>query len=464
MSKDEKKLARSSKKKLPIVFSELSQKDLKSLYACSEIRVLKMGEFLLKEGDIGHEVYVILEGELKIVKGNQGRSAEIARVCSGDCVGEISFSKKVPRTASAIASVPSRVMAINEAALKTLNAESQLFFLKRLNDLSNKRISQLISNERDLTKQNKILIAQIHSDRSQRDIDYSDSAMIRSIIKKVPRLPSFASTLLIRMAQENTSLHEASELIKQDPSSVAVVLKAVNSTYYGFPQKVCDVNRALILIGFSRVYQLIIEEGLQRTMPSSPGFTAIQSHSVAISHIAFGLSLASRTVNPSEMSTIGLLHDLGRGLILLLKKQNPSLGIFIDSLDHARLCALLLKEWGMPDILVRSLEFQSYPEILPPDRIPNEIRSNVALLYLAHLCFELFKGVSDGRSGHMFTVEYRRLFDWHQMDLRQLVRKNLLPTLVKGINGYPIAFRNLVKEYIFRESASVNGVSPPKRI
>ena len=462
MSKDEKKLARPSKKNLQSIFSELSQKDLKTLYACSEIRGLKRGEFLLKEGDIGHEVYVILEGELKIVKENQGRPEEIAKVSSGDCVGEIAFSKKVPRTASAIASMPSRVMAINEAALKALNTESQLLFLKKLNDLANKRISQLISSEWDLKNQNKILIEQIYSDRSQRDINYSDSAMIRGIIKKVPRLPSFASTLLIRMAQENTSLHEASDLIKQDPSSVAVVLKAVNSAYYGFNQKVSDVNRALVLIGFSRVYQLIIEKGLQCTMPNSPGFTAIQSHSVAISHIAFGLSLASRTVNPSEMSTIGLLHDLGRGLILLLKKQNPSLGIFIDSLDHARLGALLLKEWGMPDTLVRSLEFQSYPKILPPDRIPKEIRSSVALLYLAHLCFELFKGDSDGGSVHMFTVEYRRLFNWHQMDLSQLVRKNLLPTLVKGINGYPIAFRNLVKEYIYRERASVNGVSSPK--
>jgi len=133
MSKDEKKLARPSKKNLQSIFSELSQKDLKTLYACSEIRGLKRGEFLLKEGDIGHEVYVILEGELKIVKENQGRPEEIAKVSSGDCVGEIAFSKKVPRTASAIASMPSRVMAINEAALKALNTESQLLFLKKLN-------------------------------------------------------------------------------------------------------------------------------------------------------------------------------------------------------------------------------------------------------------------------------------------------------------------------------------------
>ena len=455
MPKDEKRSAGSSKRGLQTIFPELSQKDLKTLYACSEIRGLKTGEFLLKEGDTGRDVYVILEGELKIIKGNNGRSEEIARRCSGDWVGEISFSKKLLRTSSAVAGAPSRVMAINGATLKALDSQGQLFFLKRLNDLANRRISQLVSIERELKSLNKNLINRIYSDRSQQCINYSESKMVRGIIKKIPRLPSFASTLLIQMAQANTSSSEAADLIKQDPSSVAVVLKAVNSACYGLSQKVSDVNRALILMGFSSIYQLIIAEGVQRTMPNSPSFTAIQSHSVAISHIAFGLSLASRVGNPSEAATIGLLHDLGRGLILLLKKQNPSLGILIDSLDHARLCALLLKEWGMPDILVRSLEFQSYPEISPPDMIPMEIRNSVALLYLAHLCFRLFEGKSGDTPTDLFTAEYMRLFDWHQLGLSQLVQKNLLPTFVKGINGYPVAFRELLKEYISRETPPV---------
>lgn len=452
MATSTQRLEKLSGKDFQSIFSDLNNKDLKSLYTYSEIRGLTTGEVLMKEGDTGQTVYVILEGELKIIKDMNRRPNQVARLRSGDWVGEIAFSKKAPRTASAVASVPSSVIAISSSTLNALDADAQVFFLKKLNDLANERISQLVSSERGLNNLNRRLIDRIYHDRSHSGINYNDSEMIRGIIKKVPRLPSFASTLLIRMAQANTSLSEAADLIKQDPSSVAVVLKAVNSAYYGFNQKISDVNRALILIGFSRIYQLIIAEGLQRTMPSSPSYTAIQSHSVAISHIAFGLSLVSRAGNPSEVATIGLLHDLGRGLILLLKKQNPSLGILIDSLDHARLCALLLKEWGMPEILVRSLEFQSYPEILPPDRIPMEIRNNVALLYLAHLCFRLFTGKSGGTSTDMFTAEYMRLFNWHQLGLSQLVQKRLLPILLKGINGYPIAFRKLLKEYMAQES------------
>ena len=268
--------------------------------------------------------------------------------------------------------------------------------------------------------------------------------------------------MLVQLAKKDISLREAADLIKQDPSSVAVVVKAVNSAYYGFRQKVSDVNHALMLIGISRIYQLIIAEGLRRTMPNTPSFNALQSHSVAISHIAFGLSLTSRTRRPSEMATIGLLHDLGRGVILLLKRQNPSLGILIDSLDHTRLGALLLKEWGMPDTLVRCLEFQSYPELLPPDLIPMEIRNNVAILYLAHLCLKFIEGTSDSALPDIFMVEYMKLLGWDQPDPNRIIRKQLLPIFTKSINTYPIAFRKLLEKYMLRRNQSMNRVTHQK--
>ena len=441
-------LERLPKKDLQSIFPELSERDLKTLYTFSEIKALVTGEALIREGETGQTVYVILNGEFKIVKDVNGQPREIAILHCGDWVGEIAFKKKVAHTASAVATVPSSVMAINEATLNALTVDTQLFFLKRLNDLANERNNQLISSEKELRSLNSRLIERIRSERFQGNVHYGDSEIVRKIIKQIPRLPSFASTLIIRLADKNISLREATELIKQDPSSVAVVLKVVNSSFYGLRQKVSDVNHALVLIGFSRMYQLIIAEGLRSSMPDTPDFNAIQSHSVSISHIAFALSLTSRTGHPSEVATIGLLHDLGRGVILLLKKQNPSLGILIDSLDHAKLGALLLKEWGMPDILSRSLEYQSYPEFLPPDMIQMEVRNDVAILYLAHLCFNLLTGTSQHTLPDIFMAQYLRLLRWEQLDVSQVIQKHLLPTLTKSIETYPIAFRQLLKEYL----------------
>jgi len=223
MANDTHRLERLSKKDLQSIFSGLSEKDLKALYTCSEIKGLTTGEVLMREGDTGQAVYVILEGELKIIKDTNGRPKEIASLRSGDWIGEIAFNNKVLRTASAVASVPSRVMAISGVTLNALNAEAQVFFLRKLNVLANERISQLVSSERALNSLNRRLIDRIHFERFQGKLDYSDSEIVRGIIKKIPRLPSFASALLIQLVQKNISFREAADVIKQDPSPLSLL-------------------------------------------------------------------------------------------------------------------------------------------------------------------------------------------------------------------------------------------------
>ncbi len=448
MTNSEQPLKRLSGRDLAAVFSGLAEKDLKTLYTCSTIRELAAGEFLMRAGDADHAVYVVLQGELKILQEDDGPPEETAVLRVGDWVGEITRNRKNLRTASVVAAAPSRVMAISENTVDALEAEAQMFFLKKLNDLASDRISRLMAGLKEQKALNRRLIERIHADHSHGGVDYNDSEIIRKIISKIPRLPSFASNLLVKLVDKNISLREAADIIKQDPSSVAVVLKAVNSPYYGLRQKISDINHALMLIGFSRIYQLIVTDGLQRTMPNTSSFHALQSHSVAISYIAYGLSLASKSGHPSEMATVGLLHDLGRSIILLLKKQNPSLGILIDSLDHARLGALLLKEWRMPEMLTRSIAFQSCPEFLPPDMIPAEIRSPVALLYLAHLCLDILEGKSGRPLPDLFMENHLKLFGWEKMDLIEIVHKQLLPTLTKTMEAYPIPFRKLLEGYL----------------
>ena len=126
------KLGKAAQKGLAIHFSQLSERDLKTLYTFSEMKALVTGEALIKKENTGQTVYVILNGEFKIVKDTNGQPREIAILHSGDWVGEIAFRKKVAHTASAIATVPSSVMSINEATLDALTIETQILLLKEI--------------------------------------------------------------------------------------------------------------------------------------------------------------------------------------------------------------------------------------------------------------------------------------------------------------------------------------------
>ena len=46
-----------------------------------------------------------------------------------------------------------------------------------------------------------------------------------------------------------------------------------------------------------------------------------------------------------ELFLAGLLHDLGKVVLELLKEQNPNLGFLLQSLDSAKLGSVLLRQW-----------------------------------------------------------------------------------------------------------------------
>ena len=95
------KLEELPKKDFQRIFSDINERDLRTLFTLSEIKALAPGEVLIREGDTDQIAYVILKGEFKIVKDMNGQAKEIAVLHSGDWVGEVAFRKKVPRTASA---------------------------------------------------------------------------------------------------------------------------------------------------------------------------------------------------------------------------------------------------------------------------------------------------------------------------------------------------------------------------
>lgn len=79
--------------------------------------------------------------------------------------------------------------------------------------------------------------------------------------------------------------------------------------------KISGIQHAVVLLGLNEIYELFVSEGVKRTMPNTPFYRDLHEHSVAISHICFALSQESNVGKPVQIATIGLLHDLGKGVI-----------------------------------------------------------------------------------------------------------------------------------------------------
>ena len=418
-----------------------SEKEVIELSSRVKIDKLQAGEFLTKKEDPDQMVFVILDGKMRIVQGPKEHQKTIAVFSKGDWIEAMALAGDPLRMSSVIAAEPTRVMALDKATIDSLNDKTQLSVYKRLAHLSAERVRLLKKSENNLLSKNIQLKEDIFNYRSPLTTDFHQSEMIKGIIKKVPRLPAFATTLSSQLVTR-----ELVEQIKRDPALVAIVLKTINSSFYSFQKKISDIHRAVVLLGFEQIYQVVIAEGIRRTMPNTPKFKALHLHSEIISHIAFMLSLESRHGHPAEMASFGLLHEIGRIVIQLLKDKNPRLAALVEILDQAQLGSLLLKEWNLPDVLWKSVEFQSYPEFSSPHNIPEELRYNVTLLYLSHLCYNLFQGKKEQKLSTTFFDEYIELTNWQGLTLDEIARERLLPAMVKKSKTYPLPLRQLLEK------------------
>src|SRR5205809_1520957 len=73
------------------------------------------GETIFSQGDLGTEMFIILEGEVHIVKHINQESHLLSKLEKGDFFGEMALLESVPRTADAVAQSEVKVLIINGA-------------------------------------------------------------------------------------------------------------------------------------------------------------------------------------------------------------------------------------------------------------------------------------------------------------------------------------------------------------
>jgi CRP/FNR family transcriptional regulator, cyclic AMP receptor protein len=102
-------------KRAPL-FDGLSRKELVQLARVSEDLEVPEGTVLCKEGDIGHEFFVLIDGQVDVTR--KGRRLDTRG--AGDFLGEIALIEQIPRTATVKAKTPVRFFVLTSTDFKHL--------------------------------------------------------------------------------------------------------------------------------------------------------------------------------------------------------------------------------------------------------------------------------------------------------------------------------------------------------
>ena len=126
------------------LFEDLSKDELDELAKRTDDLDFPAGKVLVKEGEIGGEFYVIMNGEAEATREGQS----IATFGEGDFFGEVSLVQDVPRNATVTATTPIRCFVITRGRFLNLLDDQPAVERKVMRALA-KRLSS-VSNDPSL--------------------------------------------------------------------------------------------------------------------------------------------------------------------------------------------------------------------------------------------------------------------------------------------------------------------------
>ena len=90
-------------------------------------RHYEAGEYIYQSGDIATEFYIVLAGEVEVLREGEGRESQVATLKVGEYFGEMSLLRDIPRSSSVRASTRVELLIMTGEDFLALASSSSLF-------------------------------------------------------------------------------------------------------------------------------------------------------------------------------------------------------------------------------------------------------------------------------------------------------------------------------------------------
>lgn len=197
-----------------------------------------------------------------------------------------------------------------------------------------------------------------------------------AFVEKMPAFPNSVHRIWQLAADLNASSKDIVQVIETDPVMTLKILKVINSPFYGLPQKISSVQRAVVHIGINTITNMaltVAAMGVLKPRNDAEFDTSeFLLHSIGTASICKLLAerLQIPAIQCSDYFVAGLLHDFGKmvfaefigeaykTVLETSRQQNVALQdveMYVLGVDHSTVGRLLAEHWSFHPILVDAI-------------------------------------------------------------------------------------------------------------
>jgi HD-like signal output (HDOD) protein len=282
----------------------------------------------------------------------------------------------------------------------------------------------------------------------------SSSADMRKKIRnrdiRLPEIPSIIFTLNDTIADPFSSADDIALVISKSPGLSALLLRIVNSAFYGFPSRIDSVARAVTIIGSKEVSALAVGIITMEVFTDIPktvfDMQAFTHHSLACGVIARIVAAGGNIRNTEQMFVSGLLHDIGRLVIFkyfpqqaafMLSERSTGEGSLYDrekavmGFRHTDIAADLFEKWKFPVTLIQNVVFHHRPSAA----------QDPAKAAVIHLSDMIAHSLGEGKSGE-WRLPALDVAAWDKLKLSPQTLSTVIPQAVHHLGFLMTVFQS----------------------
>lgn len=263
---------------------------------------------------------------------------------------------------------------------------------------------------------------------TKNDVSTETLKLISSRIASLKNFRSEHLKLQKIINDPSVQLADLSKIIQSDPVLAAKILRMANSSYFGMQNKIDSIGHALMILGLQNIKNILYRECMlelfQTGLPKQKEkMVHLWKHASITSVCASHLYDLFDDLNKGTLFTLGILHDIGKLIILGLPqvqeqesefwKKYPYGATILEEdrllgINHAVIGQIILEQWSFSELMINSVGMHHALSSIKINDLglSGEQRNYATVLFLADQVAKLFTGRINGTTNIIFSLPY----------------------------------------------------------